>query len=199
MQNKKVYDYLAQVYFGKKETRQKDVVFKFLLSANLVLLVVLLFLFFNPPARFFLTAFRKSLEPAGSYFEVRDNNFPISFEYDFLQGSPDILTLNIDLPEVNVASFNAMRVTLKGQEGLSAEGIVGVEIKNVYNEKDFVYIYGVSSEWQQFDIPLDKFKNIADLSRIDSIAFKIERWNAPKEKGVFYIDKVVFLKKGGQV
>lgn len=198
MQNRKVYDYLAQVYFGKKETRQKDLVFKFLLSANLVLLIVLLFLLLNPPARFFFANFRRHLEPSGSYFEVRDSNFPIKFEYTFSSESPDVLTLNINLPGVNIGNFDYMRVVLKGGQDFSSDGILGVELKNVYNEKDYVYVYGIGRDWKNFDIPMSRFKNIADFSKIDAISFKIERWNAQADEGVFYIDKVVFLKKEGQ-
>ena len=198
MHNKKVYDYLAQVYFGKKETRQKDLVFKFLLSTNLILLLILLVLLFNPPARFFFVSVQKIFRPKGTYFEISGSYFPLRFEYDFSLNSPDILSLNLRVPPMNVKDFDFIRIVLKGENLVSSEGIMGIELKNIYDERDFVYIYGIGKRWKYFDIPLNSFSRIKDFSQIDTISFRLERWNAPAKEGIFFIDKVFFLKEGGK-
>ncbi len=194
MESKRVYDYLAQIYFGRHQEKERRYTLKLLLGANIVLFSAVLALL-----AISLMHSPHPLKPAQSPSLEINFSKPVEFEYDFSQPGVERAVFNITLPHIDLRGFNALKMAVKTAGPQPQDLPLGIEIENIYSEKDDFYISGINNHWKEYIIPLKNFKKIADFSQVKKISFKIERWNVSKNKGSFYIDKIEFLKERREI
>ncbi|MDO8580734.1 MAG: hypothetical protein Q7S13_04570 [Candidatus Omnitrophota bacterium] len=182
-----IYDHLAQVYLGKR--KKDDGKKERQLNAWLVINFGITLIIFAS-AFYGLTAF---LTKQGSH--LRENIIyslhegPIRLAYDFkTQGTP-VQRFSLTLPSLDAARYKQLRFALRGWEG-SGPGIVKVVIVNARNEQSYYYLQGVDKSWQEFQIPLETFKQISDWSNVKTISFELESWNVQSATGVLLIENI---------
>lgn len=189
MTRDEIYDHLAQVYLGKRE--KKDVKKKQQFNAWLVINVFITVIIFAS-AFYGLTAF---LTHSNSSLRGRIifslHNGPIRIEYDFSDSYSPVKTFALSVPSMDAAKYGKIQFSIRGKEE-GVPGIVKVVVKNRKNEEAFYYIQGVGLDWQEFNIPLDEFKQITDWSSLTDISFVLESWNVDHKKGLILIDNVCF-------
>ncbi len=183
-----IYDYLAQVYFNKKEKEEKNNFLRFLLAANIIIFAgIFAFLVFSKPS--------KHVTPRTKSLVVNWTQMPLRFKYDLNYPKPQTAVLNLKLSDMNLRDYDVLKITLRGSQKEGFSKIIGIELRNAKKEKDTVYISDIEERWKAFEIPLKDFKYISDFSDISQISFKLEAWNTVQKKGLIYIDKIEFLKK----
>ena len=185
-----IYDHLAQVYLGKRrETEKKN---KKELNAWLVINILITLTIFASSV-YGLSAFlthRKNFLQQNIIFSL--HNGPIRVEYNFTDAFPPTKNFLLTVPEVmDSEKFNSLKFSVRGKE----EGIpdvLKVVLTNERNEISSYYIKGLDLKWQDYEIPLEEFKEITDWSTLKDVSFVLESWNVGKKRGLVLIDNVCF-------
>lgn len=186
-----IYDHLAQVYLGKRsknnniEKKQKE------FNAWLLINIVITLIIFSS-AFYGLTAF---LARKGNSLEQRIMfslaNGPIHLDYDFLGEMPQIKTFSLPVPGVDAGKYTKLQFSIRGRDD-GRPGVVKIVLRNRHNEVSSYYIQGVSSEWREYNIPLEEFRQITDFGTLTDVQFVLEAWNVETPRGVILIDDVSF-------
>lgn len=69
-----------------------------------------------------------------------------------------------------------------------------VEFANNFSEKAEIYLKDIGYRWHHYNVKLADFKSISDWSKIQSLSFIAEEWNATSKDGAFLVDNVRLSK-----
>ena len=189
MNRDEIYDHLAQVYLGKKnsvqETKKKKLNAAWLMTNIMITLVILASSFYG------LTAFLKRQEVDFKNKIVYSlNNNPIHIAYDLDYPYPPIKTFSLMIPSKDVSKFSKVNISIRGMDQ-GYPGVVKMVLSNQKNEKATYFIQDVGLGWQKVSIPLSKF-NLTDFTSITDLSFVLESWNVRSKKGTVLLDEVSF-------
>lgn len=99
---------------------------------------------------------------------------------------------SFDLKKLSVARYKSIAFALKKSRE-SDKLAVRVEFNNAYKERSEVYLYDISSKWQEYHLNLSDFGKITDWTEMESVSFILEEWNSKDGRGHLYVDNVRFL------
>jgi len=189
MTREEIYEHLAQVYLGKKNSAKKKKKQKFdkRFFLQLTIMTVVLSSIFSG-----LTAFlsRKAMGPQNSIIFAL-NHSPIRIKYDLNRPFPPMTSFSIHIPAINASKYQRINFSIRGlEEGYP--GVVKIVIRNRKNEISSYLVNGVKLKWQRVSIPTNEFKQITDWTNLQDISFVLESWNTDKKKGIVLIDDVSF-------
>jgi len=190
MTRDEIYDHLAKVYLGKREsvTPKKSKlkpVNRSLLVINIVITAVI-----TISTVYGFTAFLTRRAGLKSQVFYALNNNPIRIAYDLNDPFPATKTFSITIPNKDVSKYKALNVSLRGLDG-AYPGIVKVVVANQRNEQAIYYIQNVGTGWQKASIPFEKL-NLSDWTTITGVSFVLEAWNVDFRRGTLLIDGVSF-------
>jgi len=190
MTRDEIYDHLAKVYLGKRESAvpkkpKPKPVNRSLLVINIVITAVI-----TISMVYGFTAFLTRRAGLKSQVFYALNNDPIRIAYDLNDPYPATKTFSITIPNKDVSKYRALNVSLRGMEG-AYPGIVKVVVANQKNEQAIYYIQNVDAAWQKASIPFEKL-NLTDWTTITNVSFVLEAWNVDFRKGAVLIDGVSF-------
>ena len=188
MNRDEIYDHLAQVYLGKREhvEIQKP---KPRPSAWLVINVVIT-AFILTSVVYGLTAFLTQRKEAfKSRVVYALNNSPIRLTYVVGGDYPQVKSLTIAVPEVDVGKYRRLNLSLRSMSG--NPGVLKVVLKNSRDEQASYYLQGLRPRWQDYSIAFDEM-NLTDLKSLKDISFVVEAWNAKDPSGAVLIDNISF-------
>ncbi|MCA9401158.1 MAG: hypothetical protein KC713_05995 [Candidatus Omnitrophica bacterium] len=191
MTRDEIYDHLAQVYLGKRK-QQVDEKQKSRFNAWIwinVLITVLIF----ASSFYGLTAFLTTKEAVLKQqiaFPLHNGliNINFNFEDEFLPTK----SFSINVSDVDVSEYQNIRFSIRAKEE-GNPGVVKLVIKNKRNETSSFYIEKITSNWQEFNIPLNAFYQITDWHSVSEISFVLESWNVDNRKGVILVDELNFF------
>ncbi len=189
MTRDEIYEHLAKVYLGKREStvdrKKKKAVNQPWLVINIVITGVIL-----TTTVYGFTAFltRRSVIKNQVYYEL--NNSLIKVAYDLNDPFPSTKTFAISIPEKDVSKFQALKFSIRGLNN-AYPGIVKLVISNQKNEKATYYVKDVGPQWQRMTIPFAKL-NLSDWATVKELAFVLEAWNADYRQGTVLIDDISF-------
>ena len=189
MRRDDIYDHLAQVYLGKR--KRTDVKKKQQFNAWLVINIFITGIIFTS-AFYGLTAFlthHNSTLQSRIIFSL--HNGPVRIEYNLKDPFPPVKTFAIDVPRIDASKYGNVQFSIRGKEE-GVPGVVRIVVKNQLGEESSYYIQGVGMDWQEFNIPLNEFKQITDWSNLVDISFVLESWNIDNQKGLVLIDNLCF-------
>ncbi|MFH0753940.1 MAG: hypothetical protein V2A70_05185 [Candidatus Omnitrophota bacterium] len=188
MNRDEIYDHLAQVYLGKREHVQ---VKESKPRPNAWLVInVLITAFILTSVVYGLTAFltqRKDTFKSRVVFAL--NNSPIRLMYAVGGDYPQVKSLTIAVPEVDVAKYRRLNLSLRTMNG--NPGVLKVVLKNAREEQSSYYLQGLQARWQDYSIAFDEM-NLTDLKSLKDISFVVEAWNAKDASGAVLIDNISF-------
>ncbi len=189
MTRDEIYDHLAKVYLGKRESvaskQKKQQVNQSWMVINIVITsVIVLSTVYGFTA--FLT--RRAGLHNQVYYEL--NNNLIKIGYDLNDPFPSTKTFAITLPEKDASKYNRLNMKIRGLNG-GYPGVVKLVVNNERNERATYYIKDVGAQWQKVAIPFDKL-NITDWSNVTEVAFVLEAWNVDFKQGAMLVDDVSF-------
>ncbi|MBF0485787.1 MAG: hypothetical protein HQL16_04655 [Candidatus Omnitrophica bacterium] len=190
MTRDEIYDHLAKVYLGKRESvietkplRKKSHVW---LVINVVITSFIL-----ASVVYGLTAFltkRNDLLKSRVIYSL--NNSPIRLFYSVGGDYPQVKDLTIPLPVVDVSKFSRINLSLKGMPN-GNPGMLKVVLTNEREEKASYYLQGIKTRWQDYSISFDEL-NLTDWKSLKDISFVVEAWNAEQLNGSVLVDNISF-------
>jgi len=190
MTRDEIYDHLAKVYLGKRESVvEKKRKFKPVNHSWLVINIVITAVIAICTVYGF-TAFLTHRDNLKSQVFYALNNNPIRLTYDLNDPYPATKTFSMTLPNKDVSKYKALNVSLRGLDG-AYPGIVKVIVANQKNEKASYYIQNVNMQWRTVNIPFEKL-NLTDWTSVTDVSFVLEAWNVDFRRGALLIDGVSF-------
>ncbi len=189
MEKKDIYEHLAEIYLDASATKKKPCARGFKNAAGWILAGAFLL-----GGVIFVVVFPPHLRPPVSENALLlSSNNPVKIAYNLSAGSKELSELSLN--GVNLRAYKSLVFTARSDAPAASMPAIAVEILNKTGEKGLVYIRDAGRKWRQYEIPLSDFKpGLSDWSRIESLTFIVEEWNAPIKKGVVYIDNIRFLR-----
>ncbi len=190
MTRDEIYDHLAKVYLGKRESvsgkkRKPKSVNRSWLIINVVITATI-----TISTVYGFTAFLARRADLKSQVFYALNNNPIRVSYDLNDPYPSTKTFSLTIPNKDVSKYKALNISLRGLDG-AYPGIVKVIVGNQKNEKAVYYVQNVGEKWQNTSIPFEKL-NLTDWTTVTDVSFVLEAWNVDFRKGTLLIDEVSF-------
>jgi len=190
MTRDEIYDHLAKVYLGKRESvsekkRKSKPANRSWLVINVVVTAVI-----SLSAVYGFTAFLTHRADFKSQVFYALNNNPIRMTYDLNDPYPATKTFSMTIPNKDVSKYRALNVSLRGADS-SYPGVVKVIVANQKNEKASYYIQNVNTQWRTVNIPFEKL-NLTDWTTVTDVSFVLEAWNVDFRRGTLLIDGVSF-------
>lgn len=191
-----VYEHIADTYLGNSvkrddpkrsvpKAKQKTRV-NYWAALSVLSLTAVFFLFVY--VLFHLN--RPKASGASLYF--LSERYPLRLAYNLEASSSPVKEFSFSLAPTDARKYKYLRLRMKGDKFSKLSGALKIQLANIRNEKDFYYLSGIGSKWQDFSIGLSEFKNISDYSNITSLSFIFEEWNLGARDGVLYIDNIRF-------
>jgi hypothetical protein len=189
MEKKDIYEHLAEIYLDASLTKKKPRARAFKNAAGWILAGA--FLLGGVIVAVFLPPHLKP--PVSENALLISSNNPVRIAYNLSAGSKESSTLYLN--GVNLRSYKSLVLNARSDAPAASMPAIAVEILNKTGEKGLVYIRDAGRKWREYEIPFSDFKpGLSDWSRVESLTFIVEEWNAPIKKGVVYIDNIRFLR-----
>lgn len=190
MTRDEIYDHLAQVYLGKRESAVEKKAAQKKSHVWLVINIVTTALILASVV-YGLTAFlAKRNDALKSRIIYALNNSPIRLSYAVGGEYPQVKNLTIDIPTVDVSKFGRVNLSLKGQID-GSPGMIKVVLTNEKEEQASYYLQGINSRWQEYSISFNEL-NLTDWKTLKQISFVVEAWNVKKQSGAVFVDNISF-------
>jgi len=189
MTRDEIYEHLAKVYLGKRESvaeqkKRKAVNRSWLVMNISVTAVILISTVYGFTA--FLT--RRAGLHDQLFYEL--NNSLVKVGYDLNAPYPSTKTFAITLPEKDASKYSKLNMAIRGMDKASP-GIVKIVVSNRKNERATYYLQDVGPRWQKVSIPFEKL-NLTDWTTVSQVAFVLEAWNVDFHRGTLLIDNISF-------
>lgn len=188
MYKKDIYEHLAKIYLDASSKRKKKTKKTKVFKASLLAIFALL----SGLGIFFSTTIPKikSLKnPSEIALVLSGDVIKINFQFEPVK--KEIYALNLN--HLNLTRFKTLAFSLKKSDYRDNISL-RVEFINAFKEKSEVYLKNIPHKWQDYRINLCDFKDISNWSRMLSLSFGVEEWNAKKKKDVVYIDNLRLLR-----
>ena len=190
MTRDEIYDHLAKVYLGKRESAVPQKVKPKPFNRSLLVINIVITAVITISTVYGFTAFLTRRSDLKSQIFYALNNNPIRLSYDLNDPYPATKTFSITIPNKDVSKYKMLNVSLRGMDG-AYPGIVKVVVGNQRNEQAIYYIKNVDTAWQKASIPFEKL-NLTDWTTITDVSFVLEAWNVDFRSGTLLIDGVSF-------
>jgi hypothetical protein len=190
MNRDEIYDHLAKVYLGKRESISPKKSKPRRVNHSLLVINIVITAVITISAVCGFTAFLTRRADLKSQVFYALNNNPIRIVYDLNEPYPATKTFSISIPSKDASKYKVLNVSLRGMDG-AYPGIVKVVIANQKNEQAIYYIQNVQNTWQKASIPFEKL-NLTDWTTITEVSFVLEAWNVDFRRGTVLIDGVSF-------
>ena len=189
MTRDEIYEHLAKVYLGKRESvadkKKKNRVNRSWLVINITITAVILI-----STVYGFTAFltRRAGLKTSVYYEL--NNNLVKVQYDLDDPYPSTKTFAITIPDKDASKYSKLNLSIRGMNG-AYPGVVKLVVSNLKNERATYYIKNVGAEWQKVSIPFENL-NLTDWTSVREVAFVLEAWNVDFRQGSVLLDDISF-------
>ncbi len=190
MNRDEIYDHLAKVYLGKRESVSSKKSKPKKTNHSLLVINIVITAVITISTVYGFTAFLTRHSDLKSQVFYALNNDPIRIVYNLNDPYPATKTFSITIPSKDVSKYKALNVSLRGADG-AYPGIVKVVVSNQKNEQAIYYIQNVGALWQKTRIPFARL-NLTDWTTITDVSFVLEAWNVDYRRGTLLIDGVSF-------
>ena len=188
MNRDEIYDHLAKVYLGKRESvepKKPEPPKGAWLIINVVITAFIL-----TSVVYGLTAFLTQRKDAfKSRVMYALNNSPIRLTYAVGGNYPQVKDLTITVPEMDVTKYHRLNLSLRTLNG--NPGMLKVVLRNAREEQASYYLQGLQNRWQDYSISFDEM-NLTDWKSLKDISFVVEAWNTKELAGSVLIDNISF-------
>jgi hypothetical protein len=111
--------------------------------------------------------------------------------FNFNPAKKEVFLINLN--NLNLSTFKTIGFSVKKTNPKDRIAL-RIEFTNVFKEKSEIYVRAIGTKWRSLELPLAKFSRLNDWSKMRSLSFTVEEWNAKEKKGVIYIDNVRLIK-----
>jgi hypothetical protein len=113
----------------------------------------------------------------------------VSYQFDPAKKALYSFVLN----DMNVSAYKTLEFSVRKSDPRDTLSL-RVEFTNNFNEKAEIYVKDIGYRWHQYKIQLSDFKPMNDWSKVKSLSFVAEEWNASNKDGAFFVDNVRLSK-----
>lgn len=139
-----------------------------------------------------------------SFKRDRDLNYTsyyMALDYDVASSLPTFNGWYTKLNGIDLSSFEAISLTIKGDPNTGFSKIFKIELKDSYTSI-LTLVEGISNEWKTIVIPFHKFIKESDekidFKQMQELVFVFEDWRLKKKIGRYFIDNILFIPKKGK-
>ncbi len=189
MNRDEIYDHLAQVYLGKKNSAKENKKKK--LNAAWLMMNIVITLLILASSFYGFTAFlsRQQVDLKDRIVYSLNNNL-IRITYDLGYPYAPVKAFSLAIPSRDVSKFSKLNISIRGMEQ-GYPGVVKLILSNQKNEKAMYFLQDVGLNWQRLSVPLSKF-NLTDFTNVTDLSFVLESWNVQNKKGIVLVDEISF-------
>lgn len=189
MTRDEIYEHLAKVYLGKRESaveqKRKKAVNKSWLVINITITAVMVI-----STVYGFTAFLTRRADLKNQVFYALNNNPVRVAYDLNDPFPSTKSFAITVPGKDASKYSKLNFMIRGMNG-GYPGVVKLTVTNQKDEKATYYVRNVGAEWQNIIIPFARL-NLTDWTTVREVAFVLEAWNMDFRRGTLLIDDISF-------
>lgn len=187
MDKKDIYEHLAKIYLDASLKRRKNKL-HYHLSKNFIFISILALV---STLTFSLSTFLAKKQPkdSGIILVLQPDTAKINFNFD--PAKKEIFAIN--LKGLNLAQYKTLTFFLK-KSNYQDKISLRVEFTSAFREKSEIYLADIPHKWKNYELRLADFKNISNWSRMASLDFVVEEWNAKDKSDIVYIDNIRVLK-----
>lgn len=118
--------------------------------------------------------------------------YAIQMDYDVESPNPAYNGFWMKLNALDATSYNALMFYIKGDPQVGFSQRVKIELKDGSNTPSPYLLSGLTGEWQQVTIPLDKFRKVTDWKALNEFVVVFDDLNSNPKTGRVLIDHVGF-------
>jgi hypothetical protein len=122
-----------------------------------------------------------------------DTGFGLKLDYDVDSPYSAYNGFFTNLMNTDISEYKYLVLSVKGDANIGFTEKINLELKNQRQIGRYT-IQGVSGEWKQFVIPLNRFVGITSFKDMKELVIVFSDLNATKKTGVVYIDDIYFTK-----
>jgi hypothetical protein len=122
-----------------------------------------------------------------------DTGFGLKLDYDVDSPYSAYNGFFTNLMNTDISEYKYLVLSVKGDTNIGFTEKINLELKNQRQIGRYT-IQGVSGEWKQFVIPLNRFVGITNFKDMKELVIVFSDLNATKKTGVVYIDDIYFTK-----
>jgi hypothetical protein len=123
------------------------------------------------------------------------NGYALRLEYDVDSPNPAYNGLWMKLVGEDLSDYNTLNFFIKGDEKSGFTKRIKLELKDQSSKPSPYIISGITSEWQQFSIPFEKFKRISDWTSMNEFVVVFDDINSRPKAGTIYLDHLSVSKE----
>lgn len=189
MTRDEIYEHLAKVYLGKRESvaekKKKKAVNTSWLVINIAITAVIVI-----STLYGFTAFLTRRGDLQNQVFYALNNNPVRVSYDLNDPYPSTKTFAITIPSKDASKYSKLNFSMRGMNG-AYPGVVKLIVSNLKDEKATYYVKNVNADWKKFSVPFEKL-NLTDWTSVREVSFVLEAWNVDFRQGTMLIDDIAF-------
>ena len=95
----------------------------------------------------------------------------------------------------DLSKYNTLKIYLKGDAKAGYTKRVKMELKDMSNKPSPYILSGITEEWKQFSIPLEKFRRVTDWKSMNEFVVVFDDINSNPKTGTIYLDQISFVKE----
>jgi len=123
-----------------------------------------------------------------------DKGKALEIKYDVDSDNPAFNGVWFKLNDIDLSEYKALVFWAKGDVNKGASENFKVELKTD-QQVGLAEIMGITTEWKQFILPLDKFVGISGFDSMKELIFVFEDWAVSDKEGVLFVDDIYFIKE----
>lgn len=123
-----------------------------------------------------------------------DMGYALRLIYSVASNKPAFGGLWMQLKGLDASAFDTLSFRVKGDAALGFTTNFRVELKDVLDQTSRFEVSGISAQWQDISIPLDRFVGMANRRKLKEFVIVIEDRSASAKQGVLYFDDIRFTR-----
>ncbi len=116
--------------------------------------------------------------------------YAVRINYDVDSPNPAYNGFWMKLNSLDAAPFNTLYFYLRGDENAGYPQRVKIELKDDSLKASPYIVTGITSEWQKFPVPFEKFRRVGNWSSLQEFVIVFDDVNSSAKTGTVYLDQV---------
>jgi hypothetical protein len=116
-------------------------------------------------------------------------------DYDVDSPNPAYNGFWMKLNRLDAAAYNTVSFFIRGSSEKGFTKRVKIELKDTSNKPSQFILAGVTSEWQKFSIPFEKFRQISNWNALNEFVVVFDDINSNPKSGTIFVDQVTFTNE----
>ncbi|MDP8252781.1 MAG: glucoamylase family protein [Candidatus Kaelpia aquatica] len=127
-----------------------------------------------------------------SLTHVGDSGYSLRIDYDVDSPSSAFNGVWFDLGAVDLSQYKQIVIWAKGDRDKGYTKDFKLEVQDSQGKKGAYYITGLSDEWREYTVDLDRFVGALEWGSMRKLVIVFEDWKATQKEGTIYVDDIYF-------